>query len=313
MQRIEFIKKLEEVTQRLKSEKIESTFREGFNQPAVAYNYDNLKPVLFESKSQFDQLMLDEQYKPFLEQINGIEIYDEKFMASLTSVLRQTRAADILINKIATSFYSFHSSLTDLVKITNSLLTNRLISNTNEENLEAGVVLFQVKIDAEGLATSSYVKIFTALEELAKTIEKAFKLEPTDSEIIMLDSGSDSNIGFETKVEIAKSIFQIFKEIWDFITSLKFYRTQQRNQVLLDSLTIRKELLKSAEEGIITDDEAKEYIHIIKTRTDALIGMNVLPRALTHNGAKIDNSKILEEYRLKVLEENTEQNAAANN
>ncbi len=250
--------------------------------------------------------MLDNDYKPFLEKIDGIEIYDEKFMSTLTTVLRHVKADGILTNVFATKFYSFHSSLIDLLNISKSLLTNRFIDNSNEENLESGVVLFQVKIDSEGLPTSSYIKIFSALEELAKTIEKAYKLEESDSEVIMLDSGSDTNIGLETKVEIAKSIFQIFKEIWDFITSLKFYRTQQRNQVLLESLSIRKELLKSAEEGVITKEEATEYIHIIKTRTDSLIGMNVLPRALTHNGTKIDSSKILEEYRLKVLEERNE-------
>lgn len=303
MQRIEFLNKLETITIRLRTEKIVEIFRNGFKQPQAAYDFGQLKPLLFESKSQFDQLMIDEKLSGFLKKIEGIDIYDEKNMSTLSGVLVEKTANQILTNLTATRFYSFHSSMLDLLNISKDLLSNEYISKSHEENLEAGVIIFQIRIESEGLATSKYVKIFSALEDLTKTLEKAYKQEETEPEIILLDSGSDTNVGLETKVEIAKSIFQMFKEIWDFITSLKFYRTQQRNQALLESLSVRRELLKSAEEGVITQEEAKEYIHIIKTRTDDLIGMNVLPRVLTNNDTKIDNSRILEEYRIKVLEE----------
>ena len=74
----------------------------------------------------------------------------------------------------------------------------------------------------------------------------------------------------------------------------------------MESLTIRKELLKSVEDGILTENEAKEYLHIIKTRTNDLIGMKVLPRVLTISDNKFDSAKMLEEYRVNVLEEKNE-------
>ena len=41
--------------------------------------------------------------------------------------------------------------------------------------------------------------------------------EEEDTEIILLDSGSDTNVGIQASVETAKSLFLIFKEVWDLI------------------------------------------------------------------------------------------------
>ncbi len=303
MQKIEFLIKLETITTRLRTNKIVEIFRNGFNQPGTKYDYGQLKPLLFESKSQFDQIMIDPELSEFIKHIAGIEIYEEKKMSLLTNILGQAVASQILTNLTATKFYSFHSSMLDLLAVSKDLLSNEYISKSHVENLDSGVIIFKVRIDTEGLVTSKYIKMFSALEDLVKTLEKAFKIEESEPEIILLDSGSDTNVGLATKVDIAKSIFQMFKEVWDFITSLQFYRTQQKNQALIESLTIRKELLKSAEDGVITVEEAKEYIHVIKTRTDSLIGMNVLPRALSNNETKIDNNRMIEEYKMKVIEE----------
>lgn len=306
MQKIEFLHFIDEITTRLKSNEIVGLFKQGFAQPGNTYNFSIIRPLLFESKSQFDQIMIDETKSKFLNKISGISIYSEQNMAVLSAVLQHTTANSILTNITSTQFFSFHSSLIDLKSLSKELLSNELINNNYEENINLGIIIFQIQIETEGLETSKYIKILSALDDLVKIIEKAYRLEESNSEIVLLDSGSNTNIGLESKIEVAKSIFQIFKEVWDFITSFQFYRAQQRNQALLESLTIRKELLKSVEDGILTEIEAKEYLHIIKTRTDALIGMKVLPRVLTISDNKIDSAKMLEEYRVKVLEEKNE-------
>lgn len=306
MQKIEFIHAIDEIARRLKSQQIVELFKAGFAQPSNQYNYGLVRPLLFESKSQFDQIKLDENKWIFLERISGISIYDEKSLSDLSARLQTTTANAILTNNTVTQFYSFHNSLIDLQKISKELLSSELINNNYEDNIKLGIIIFQVQIETEGLETAKYIKILSALDDLVHAIEKIHKLEDSGSEIVLFDSGSNTNIGLESKVEVAKSIFQIFKEMWDFISSFQFYRAQQRNQALLESLTIRKELLKSVEDGILTENEAKEYLHIVKTRTDDLIGLKVLPRVLTTSDTKYDSNKILEEYRIKVLEEKNE-------
>jgi hypothetical protein len=302
MQKIEFLTNLEEIIDRLKSKMIVDLFNVGFSNPGTAFDYGKIKPLLFQSKSQFDQIMKDDKLNLFLKRIVGINIYEENNLSNLTSILIPSHIANILNHEISAKFFSFHNSLLDLLNIAKSLLSNDIISRSHEENLNNGILIFEIKIESNGLSTSSYIKILSALGDIVKTLEKVHKLDEEDPSIVLLDSGSDTNVGLETKVEIAKSIFQIFKEIWDFITSFRFYKSKQRNQALLDSLSVRKEILKAVEEGTISETEGKEYVHIIKSRTDELIGMKVLPRVLMIN-QQVDNTKMLDEYNMKVLEE----------
>ena len=63
----------------------------------------------------------------------------------------------------------------------------------------------------------------------------------------------------------------------------------------MESLTIRSEILKKVEDEVITDSEATAYIHMIKTRTDDLIGMKVLPKQIVLENNKIENKKLLKD------------------
>jgi len=71
----------------------------------------------------------------------------------------------------------------------------------------------------------------------------------------------------------------------------------------MESLTIRKEILKMKEENVLTDKEAQEYSHMIKTRTDSLIGLKVLPKSLMNINHNVENKNLLNEYKdMKLLE-----------
>ena len=175
-----------------------------------------------------------------------------------------------------------------------------------------GVVIFQILIESEGLETSQYIKIFTAINELIETISKIVNEQEHKSEIILLDSGSDSNVGIKSGIETARSLFLIFKEVWDFVTNFQFYKQKQKNQALLESLTIRSEIQKKVDEGILTEQEGKEYLHMIKTRTDDLIGMKVLPKQIVLESNQIENKKLLAEFEGMKLLTSGDQNNSEN-
>jgi hypothetical protein len=46
----------------------------------------------------------------------------------------------------------------------------------------------------------------------------------------------------------------------------------------------------------LTEAEGKEYLHMIKTRTDDLIGMKVLPKQIIMESNQIENKKLLAEF-----------------
>ena len=302
MQKIDFVKNLEIIVEKLKSREIVAQFNGGFSQPGQNYNYGTINPLLFLSKSNYDQIKNENGFAEILTSLNGQDIYKETNLSHLTTILRSIQAASILTQSSAISLYNFHNTLIQTLNLSKSILQSKSITESLVNEGENGVVVFQILIEGEGLETEQYIKIFTAINELIQTISKIVDEAEQKSEIILIDSGSDTNVGFKAGIETAKSLFLIFKEIWDFITNFKFYKQKQKNQSLLESLTIRTEIQEKVDEGILTKEEGQEYLHMIKTRTDDLIGMKVLPKQIVIDTNQIENRKLLAEFEgMKML------------
>jgi hypothetical protein len=304
MQKLDFVKNIEIIVEKLKTNEIVNAFNSGFSQPGTNYSYQQITPLLFLSKSNFDQLYTDPKFIEILDELNAPEVYSEKNLSHLTTILRSTTAQNIIAASNAIALFNFHNTILSTYKLTKAVLLNETISNNFENNLENGVVIFQIVIDEEGLETEKYIKILSALEELTEILNKIYGEETEKSEIILLDSGSDTNLGIKTGIETAKSLFLIFKEIWDFATNFKHYKAAQKNKTLLDSLSIRAEIKLKVEQGVLTKDEGLEYSHIVKTRTDDLIALKVLPKQILMEQNFVENKKLLKEFEgMKLLGE----------
>ena len=71
---------------------------------------------------------------------------------------------------------------------------------------------------------------------------------------------------------------------------------------MLESLSIRAEIQKQIDDGVLTKGEGMEYMHMIKTRTDDLIGMKVLPKQIVIDNNQIENRKLLADFEgMKLL------------
>lgn len=302
MQKIDFVKNLETIVEKLKSVDILNQFDAGFRQPGQPFNYAAINPLLFLSKSNYDQIKDDIRYSEILSTLNAQNIYEETNLSNLTTVLRQVPAQNIIASANAIALYNFHNTVIKTSLLSKSILQSKSVTESLMNEVDNGVVIFQILIEGEGLETEQYIKIFTAINELIGTISKIVNEQEQKSEIILLDSGSDSNVGVKSGIETAKSLFLIFKEVWDFVTNFQFYKQKQKNQALLDSLTIRTEIQRKVDEGILTIEEGKEYLHMIKTRTDDLIGMKVLPKQIVIESNQIENKKLLAQFEgMKML------------
>ncbi len=295
MQKLDFVKNLEIIIDNLKSVEILSHFESGFSIPNQNYKYDNIIPLLFSSKSNYEKIKHEDGLYQILEYFKSEELYSEQNLTYLAQTLSSFAADGIYKRAKSLELYNFHNTLVNTYNLSKDILLNDLLNESYEESLDEGVNIFQVVIDEEALETYKYIKILTCLTELVDVINIIKKDEDSKSKIILLDSGSDTNIGLKTGIETAKSLFLIFKEVWDFATNYRQYRNSQDNKALMESLTIRAEILKKVEEGVISDSEGIEYIHKVKTRTDDLIGMKVLPKQIVIENNKIENKKLLKE------------------
>lgn len=301
MQKIDFIKNLEDLTSKLKSVEIVQQYKAGFTIPNVEYSYNNIVPILFQSKSGYDNIRYDSRYEKILITLEAEKIYSESILSALAVTLKKTTANNIIPYTNAVSLFNFHNTLVQTLQLSKNLLDTKNLSEGLNKDIDNGIIIFQIVIEGEGLETEKYIKILSALNELIEIINKISD-EEEKSEIVLLDSGSDTNIGVKTGVETAKSLFLIFKEVWDFMANYRFYKQAQKSNTLLESLSIRAEIMKKLEDGVITKEEATEYIHMIKTRTDDLIGMKVMPKQIVLESNLVNNQKLLSEFEgIKML------------
>lgn len=296
MQKLDFITNLSVISKELRSQEIVNIFNTGFNMPKNSYNYDLINPILFATKGNYDLLMKNESYKEILNPLLASTVYDEKKLADMVRRLVMTSANHIVVEADLINFFNFHNSILTTLKLCSKVLMTSSVSYNYHESINDGILVFQIVIDEEGLETGKYIKIFTALQELIETIAKVLGDSDPTQEIILLDSGSDTNVGIKSQVETANAIFLIFKEVWDFITNRKSYKQEKNNKALLDSLSIRGAVKNQVDAGVLTEEEGKQYVHLIKTRTDDLIGMKVLPKQIVMDSRIVENKKILSEY-----------------
>lgn len=264
---------------------------------------------MFQSKGNYVNLQRNKNYENILTKISADDIYSNDNLSLLAVSLSNDKTLEILKIKECVELYCFHKSLLMMLHSSESLLLSESLNDSFENSIENGILIFQTVIENNFLNSEDYIKIFTALQELTNIVGKIIygkETEKYNTEIILLDSGSDTNIGIKTKAEIAKAIFDLFKEIWDYITSFKFNRQDRKNKELLDSLAIRSEIKKKVEEGVISPEEAKEYEFYIKSRTDKLIGLKTLPKQIVVQNYNQQNRNLLENCVLKGLLTNKE-------
>lgn len=308
MQKIDFVKNLETIVEKLKSVEIFNYFEKGFDQPNMNYNYSDIIPLLFFSKSNYDLIKGDGRYSEILTALHAHRIYEEANLSHLTTILRVSSAIPIIGAANAIALFNFHSTLIKTASLSKNILQGQRITDSLNNEVDNGLIVFQIVIDGEGLEIEQYIKIFTAMNELITNISKIVNEQDQRSEIIILDSGSDTNVGIKTGIETAKLLFSIFKEIWDYITNFRRYKQKQNNQTFLESLSIRTEIQKKIKEGILSEEEGREYTFLIKTRTDDLMGMKVMPKQIVIERSYVENKKLLSEFEgMKMLSSN-EQN-----
>ncbi|NDV95018.1 hypothetical protein D0T84_08820 [Dysgonomonas sp. 521] len=309
MQKLDFVQHLKTVVDKLDSERITDHFDSGLNlrstikQEIVEYNFAKITPLLFSSKVNYENLLLQDNYASFLKEVGADKIYNEDNLARLARVLTTEQYYMAFKSPEILQLYQFHQGLIKMLEVAESLLLNELTDKDFLSSLESGVLLFQVVIDNDYISSEEYIRILDALQELVNVTGKILidKEDNYQTDIILLDSGSDTNIGIQTFAEVAKSIFFLFKEIWDYITNHGIYQNEKKNKALLDSLAIRKEIQKNVKEGVLSEAEGKEYTHLVKTRVDKLIGMKVLPKQIVTGSytQTQTNRNLLDELNIK--------------
>jgi hypothetical protein len=209
MQKLDYVLTLREITEKLNSKVIVQLFDNGFKQPTMSNSYAAIIPLLFDSKSQLDRLMLkNKNYQDILQCYNVEELYSVENLAFSTKILQGTHAQQILVYPATINYYLFHAGLLKTLNSVEKLFLSDNIGSNLQEDLDNGVIVFLFVNDDDRVDTLVYATIFQVVEELFASVRLIVTGEKEGkTDIVFLDSGSDTNLGIKTDIETAKGVF----------------------------------------------------------------------------------------------------------
>lgn len=307
MQKLDFTENLKFLTLTLKSSEIIDFIDKLPVGPAI--NTDPLTPRIIESKSNYDKINSDDKKQEILKNLNSENIYSELNISALLNSLvgltiQNQKKVHLFLKPNLLSFYNFHLTLLNALKLCENVLFKDNYFNIMEDD----TIIFRILSDDE-MEISRYSKILNLLNDLIEIIQKVHEDSETKPTITLLDSGSDTNLGIKTTVETAKSLFQIFKEVWDWVLNRKFYNSKLRNAGLLDNLNVLVAIKNAYDGGAIDENTAKIYRETVIRRTEDLLELNVIPKALIDTNTQESTRKLLTEYsEIKLLENHNDNN-----
>jgi hypothetical protein len=270
MQKLDYTENLKSLKESLKSQDIINLIN-GLPVGGPIPHAKELTPIIIESKSNYDKINSDTAKFDILQTLGADNLYSQSSIANVINGIVQTviqnhQKVQLFLVSSFLDFYSFHYSI---IKAT--LLSEEVLFKNNLPELHANdTILFRI-LSGNELELSKYGKILSLIRDLIEVIQKILKEEEQPITITLLDSGSDTNLGIKSTIEISKSLFQIFKEVWDWLLNRKFYKNKLRNSGLMDNLSVMIAIQEAKEKGAIDEETARIYRETIIIKTEDLL------------------------------------------
>lgn len=302
MQKLDYTESLKELKTSLKSEEIINLINSLPVSQAVP-QVKALTPIIIESKSNYDKVDIASTKFEILQALGAEKLYSQETIGNVINgvvhtTIQNHQKVQLFLIPAFQDFYNFHYSL-----IQATLLSEQVLFKNNLLQLHAeDTIIFRVLSENE-LELAKYSKILSLIRELIEIIQRILKEEEQQVSVTLLDSGSDTNLGVKSSIEITRSLFQIFKEVWDWMLNRKFYKNKLRNSGLMDNLSVMVAIHEAKEKGAIDEETAKIYRESIIIKTEDLLELNVLPKELYELKTQNDSRKLLAEFsEVKMLE-----------
>jgi hypothetical protein len=308
MQKITLKEKVLEFILTLKSEKIAKSIKwlkkgkvngtnNNENQKSFNEKLDILIQDIINSKSNYDNaIQSNPELKEISASINADSYKSENISRLISELSKQTL-------QTRNSIYSIDSVVEFLVFQESLINLNAVTSNTIKETQEEESVIIFTLISENNPNINLIVEVLKKLQELIDIIELIYE-EEQENTIYLLDKGSNTNIGVETGIKTAKSLFQIFKEVWDWMVNRKYYKQKLRNAAFLDNLDVINKIEESKNNGALSEEDAKRYKELITKKTDELLSLNTVPRQLLlETNQQSKNQPLLDYNEIRLLTE----------
>lgn len=303
MQKLTLKEKAKQLSEELMSDKITKHIKwlrgltndiDGKAIPRDTKTVQNSKNTLMQlivlSKSNYDNKVPVDNELMEISRIFDTKIYSPQnisFLISYISNIPNQNSGGILNEKRLVSFFIFHETLIHINKITETVF----YEDINKSQLSVFTI-----ISENNPSLNHLLEVLKKLSEILQILKKIYKEEDIEEQVYILDKGSNTNIGIETGIKTAKSLFDIFKEVWDWLVNRKHYREKLKNATFINNLDALKKLNDLKNEGAITAEDALIYRELIIKRTDELFSLKTVPRELLLESGLTKDEKVVLEY-----------------
>ena len=315
MQKIELRQNLKELINKAKSESIIEFFSKDTKQPGGHSN--NLLSLIVDSKSGFDQSVLDDKQCKILEQFNAKKYYETKFYSNIIKFIStnnfDTQSSYLQKSKHITEFYTYHNTLVTAYNLVENLLfqdselRESLKSNDYKTAEDEGYLYFEILSD-QNIEFQVYTLVISGINELVKNVvefisaKQNIKFDETPK-LILSDSGSNPVISIKLPKEISKSIAKIIDDAWQFLTNRARFKLEQTKKNFEESIDLIKQINNAEKEELISPQQAELWRRGIINSTEAIVMNNTLTKSKAEEMIVISNQKMLTEATKKYLTE----------
>jgi hypothetical protein len=324
MQKIVLRQNLKNLIYRTKSEDIINFF-ENANRKDSGYSTELLS-LIVESKSGFDQSILDEKQEKILSQFDAHKYYSTNFHSKLILFISGNNSVltkDYLQkSKEMNQFYTYHNTLLTSFKLIDNLLFQdsefkKSINKIDFKEIENdGYLSFEIMTD-NYVDFQRFAVITQNINELinltSAVLQKIDKIEiSTSPELILADSGSNTALSIKLPKEIAKSISKIIDDTWMLITNRDGYKLEKINKNLTESLEIMSKIKDAEEKKLIEPEQAEIWRKGISKSAENIVMNNALTKSKSEEMTLISNQKMLADATKKYLSEGNGKSAHNN-
>lgn len=259
---------------------------------------DKLVQLIIQSKSQNDNYINESEELSLISSTINPSIYSAESISKLLLDIakvevdnRRTLFTELSIQE----FFIFHEAVLQLSKVLGVVVTESMDRDD--------VVIFTV-ISEDNPSPNTIVEAIEKIQSLIDLVEQIYD-EEQENFIYTLDKGSDTNIGFETGVKTAKSLFEIFKEVWDWMVNRKYYKQKLANAAFTENLKIIEDIEEKRKNGSLSDEDAARFKTVFLKNIDELLSINVVPRQVLLEADRATSNKqpLLDYNEVRLLKE----------
>lgn len=318
MQKIVLRQTLKKLIYTTKTEDIIKFF-ENVNKKNIGYSTELLS-LIVESKSGFDQSILDKKQDKILSQFDAHKYYSTNFHSKLISFISRNNflvTKDYLQkSKDMTQFYTYHNTLLTSYKLIDNLLFQdsdfkESINKVDFKEIENdGYLSFEIitetYVDFQRFSfiTKNINELINLTSAVLQTIDK---IEiPITPKLILADSGSNTALSIKLPKEISKSISKIIDDTWKFITNKDGYKLEKINSNLTESLEIMSKIKNAEKKKLIEPEQAEIWRKGITKSAENIVMNNTLTKSKSEEITLISVQKTLADATKKYLTEGKE-------